>query len=169
MRDNMEVKICANTYRMFFMSDRCDWLIRRSTISKSAEDKIQSLKRDMQHRYQAWKRWLNGPNGWKRDLIDPSADITHVVSEAAMETTDEDNNNNDNNENNNDSKNNMTEADTNAMVTDKSTTTKDPTTLEAQCLTWFQGTDGQTIVEHINQDEKDYHIYRQATATTTID
>ncbi|KND04341.1 uncharacterized protein SPPG_00072 [Spizellomyces punctatus DAOM BR117] len=64
-RSGLEMKICVNTYKVFFVDHTEDYFSRR----RSGGAEISRTEADGQRkRFQKFRSWLDGPLGWKRGL-----------------------------------------------------------------------------------------------------
>lgn len=61
----LEIKICVNTYKIFFVQGTEDSFARSINKRKIDQEKYQKLK---EKRLELWKERLNGKNGWKMGL-----------------------------------------------------------------------------------------------------
>jgi hypothetical protein len=134
--NGLEAKICMNTYRLFFVKNRSDWFIRRKRGQSP-----NAAQQDRIHRHIAWRRWLDGPQGWKRQEDE-------VETTKEEETTQPDNTDA------------ATNADTDTVMTDNPPSTFDPEAAEAQYLAWLTG-EGEhaRTVQHIVEPWANYRRF----------
>lgn len=75
-QSGLELKICVNTYRIFFVNDTEDYFRRKHTLSA---DDLDSFKAK---RHAKFRSWLDSDQGWKRELAsEPAHEIENSVHE----------------------------------------------------------------------------------------
>jgi hypothetical protein len=69
-KSGLELKICMNTYKIFFVEGTEDYFHRRKPlfdVVKKQAYKHADLK-SKKSRFTHFRNWLEGPLGWKKDL-----------------------------------------------------------------------------------------------------
>ena len=59
----LELKICLNTYKIFFVENTEDFFKRTNANPSPSQ-----ARRGRNHRIKCFERWHNGENGWKKSL-----------------------------------------------------------------------------------------------------
>jgi paired amphipathic helix protein Sin3a len=73
-RSGLELKICVNTYKIFFVDNTEDYFCRKERCSGFPMDHEKSLE----SRHKKFRKWLDSNQGWKRG---ESSDQSHVRME----------------------------------------------------------------------------------------
>jgi paired amphipathic helix protein Sin3a len=64
-RSGLELKICVNTYKIFFVDNTEDYFRRKSGGPLSAAEKQKSADKMNAKRISKFREWINSENGWK--------------------------------------------------------------------------------------------------------
>ena len=78
-RSGLELKICVNTYKIFFVDNTEDYFRRKVSCSESSllglslTEKTKSQESGRNQRLQKFHDWLNSSKGWKAGLSEPES------------------------------------------------------------------------------------------------
>lgn len=65
-RSGLELKICVNTYKIFFVDNTEDYFCRKRSFSVNSETQKLNLRAEMERkRTQKFRAWLESEKGWK--------------------------------------------------------------------------------------------------------
>ncbi|KAI8928211.1 hypothetical protein BC831DRAFT_412149 [Entophlyctis helioformis] len=73
-RSGLELKICVNTYKIFFVDNTEDYFRRRrsgmlgSLVGLTAGERKQAESTGRSRRHAKFEQWLDGPSGWRKEL-----------------------------------------------------------------------------------------------------
>jgi paired amphipathic helix protein Sin3a len=78
-KSGLELKICMNTYKIFFVDGTEDYFHRRrETKHMKSEAVTHSEAREKKLRHEKFRKWLDGETGWKSELGDTSSEIAQA-------------------------------------------------------------------------------------------
>jgi paired amphipathic helix protein Sin3a len=74
-KSGLELKICVNTYKIFFVDNTEDYFRRRAPMNRSSLGLLHT-EQDVsltEKRKDRFIDWLEGPNGWRAGMVDDEA------------------------------------------------------------------------------------------------
>lgn len=73
-KSGLELKICVNTYKIFFVDNTEDYFRRKrsanvsSLIGRTVSERTTAENQMRQKRFNKFRQWLDSPAGWKQSL-----------------------------------------------------------------------------------------------------